>query len=487
MNEMRKIHANRQINDVFNIWNDLNSILIHGLLFNSLVLIYRENKTDRSDTWKKSHKLFDIQNETTVIKLFNEFIKFKTTSVKFYYQTDLNDEQNYFENVASNSASNSANTAFVENLVNDKNSEFENIIHNEFKNIDENISAARIKHGRGRIVKYSAKINQIVFNVYFVFDDINIFQSSSQFQAFQLKKIMKLFKKKNFEIIHRKNVFTNARIFNFRFVDKIKHFDINKTFEKSRLIIQIYNDMKKNLVLTQTPTIQRISQRLVVCLAAILQNDDVQLYLQNITQMYVQLKSSFNRDFYIRSSQEFIALLKINSDCIFKIIKPLYNVFETDNHWFVTYHNHHISKLDMMQSIYDFCLLYKSDPFGIVRLQIDDTLLLADNQFADAENEVIKSTKIMIKNRECLMKTKFIKFNNILIELIPKNNLVMTFDMQMSNIFFIKNLETLTISNRNIIHTELTFKNQYVAHWTKNVYIVSICQFETSFDLFSAV
>ena len=37
--------------------------------------------------------------------------------------------------------------------------------------------------------------------------------------------------------------------------------------------------MKKNLVLTQTFTIQRINQRLVVCLAAILQNGDVQLYL----------------------------------------------------------------------------------------------------------------------------------------------------------------------------------------------------------------
>ena len=117
-----------------------------------------------------------------------------------------------------------------------------------------------------------------------------------------------------------------------------------------------------------------------------------------------------------------------------------------------------------MQSIYDSCLLYKSDPFGIVKLQIDDTLLLVNNQFADAEDEVIKSAKIMIKNREYLTKTKFIKFNDILIELILKNNLMMTFDMQMFNIFFIKNLKTLTINNKNIIRTELTFKNQYVAH-----------------------
>ena len=141
----------------------------------------------------------------------------------------------------------------------------------------------------------------------------------------------------------------------------------------------------------------------------------------------------------------------------------------------------------MMQSIYDSCLLYKSDPFGIVRLQIDDTLLLADNQFADAEDEAIKSAKIMIKNRECLTKTKSIKFNGTLIELTPKGNLMMTPGMQVSNIFLIKNLEALTISSRSVIRTGLTSKNQYVAHRTKDAYIASICQPKTSFDLSSAV
>ena len=224
------------------------------------------------------------------------------TSIKSYYQTDLNDEQNYFKNVAPNSASDFANTAFVKDLVNDSNNRLKNTIRNQSENINEDTSAARIKHGRGRIMKYSASINQTVFNVCFVLDGIKISQSSSQFQTFRLKKIMKLLEKKMFEIVHHKNVFTNVRIFNFQFVDEIKHSDIDKTFEKSRLIIQTYNDMKKNLVLTQKFTIQQISQRLVVCLTAVLQNDDVQLYLQNIIQTYIQLKSSLNHDFYIKSS-----------------------------------------------------------------------------------------------------------------------------------------------------------------------------------------
>ena len=334
MDEMRKIHANRQINDVFNIWNGSNSTLIHGLPLNSLVLVYRESKTGRSGTWEEPHKLLDVQGETAVIELPNGLIKFRTTSVKSYYQTDLNDEQNYSENVAPNPAPDPANTAPVGNLADDKNSGSENTIHNKFENINENTSATRIKHGRGRIVKYSASINQTAPDVCFVFDGINIFQPSPQFQAFRLKEIMELLEKKVFEIIYHKNVFTNARIFNFRFVDEIKHPGIDKAFEKSRLIVQTYNDMKKDLVLTQTPTIQWINQRLVVCLAAVLQNGDVQLYLRDIIQTYVQSKSSLNRDFYIRPSQEFIALLKINPDCIFKIIKPLYGVSEAGNHFF---------------------------------------------------------------------------------------------------------------------------------------------------------
>jgi len=41
-----------------------------------------------------------------------------------------------------------------------------------------------------------------------------------------------------------------VRLFNSRFVDKIKNKETNKAFEKSRLIVQAYNNFKKELVLT---------------------------------------------------------------------------------------------------------------------------------------------------------------------------------------------------------------------------------------------
>ena len=41
-----------------------------------------------------------------------------------------------------------------------------------------------------------------------------------------------------------------VKLFNLQFINKIKNKGINKAFKKSRLIIQAYNNLKKELVLT---------------------------------------------------------------------------------------------------------------------------------------------------------------------------------------------------------------------------------------------
>jgi hypothetical protein len=68
--------------------------LIHELSLNSFVLIFREDKVfNQSETWKESFKLLSIQNESAIIEMSNESIKFRSISVKSYYQNDhANDE-----------------------------------------------------------------------------------------------------------------------------------------------------------------------------------------------------------------------------------------------------------------------------------------------------------------------------------------------------------------------------------------------------------
>jgi hypothetical protein len=61
-----------------------------------------------------------------------------------------------------------------------------------------------------------------------------------------------------FKIVKASEVPEEVRIFNSRFVDEIKLKD-DVLFMKSRLVVQAYNDNEKKLVLTQSPTIQRIS------------------------------------------------------------------------------------------------------------------------------------------------------------------------------------------------------------------------------------
>ena len=101
--------------------------------------------------------------------------------------------------------------------------------------------------------------------------------------------------------------------------------------------------------------------------------------------------------------------LGIGKNSILKVIKPLYGVPEAGNHWFTTYHNHHIKELGMNSSTYDLCLLWSNSPnyFGIVGLQTDDTLFLANTTFADAEQRQLEKAHFLAKEREQLTQSGF--------------------------------------------------------------------------------
>jgi hypothetical protein len=177
-----------------------------------------------------------------------------------------------------------------------------------------------IKRGRGRPRKYSASVVNVIFN---------IISADSSFISFRQKEIVELLEKDVFISVNKEDVSADVRIFSFRFVNEIKHSDTEKAFEKFRLVIQAFNDQNKTLVLTQSSIIQRVSQRLIICLAATL---SMHLYLRDITQAYVQSATSLNRDFYVQSLPKLIKLMRIFNDCILKVVKLLYGVSKAGNH-----------------------------------------------------------------------------------------------------------------------------------------------------------
>ena len=126
-------------------------------------------------------------------------------------------------------------------------------------------------------------------------------------------------------------------------MDEIKHLGTEKAFEKSRLVVQAYNDKGKDLILTQSPTIQRVSQRILLALTPTMLAKGMSLYLRDISQAYVQSNTYLSRDIFIRPPIE----LGLENGSILRVIKPLYGVPEAGNHWFNTYHQHYIKKLQI--------------------------------------------------------------------------------------------------------------------------------------------
>ena len=78
-------------------------------------------------------------------------------------------------------------------------------------------------------------------------------------------------------------------------VNKVKGKATDTLFEKSRLVIQGFNDDGKEFILTQSPTIQRASQRVIVALAPALIKNGMAVYLRDITQAYTQSETHLQR------------------------------------------------------------------------------------------------------------------------------------------------------------------------------------------------
>jgi len=71
---------------------------------------------------------------------------------------------------------------------------------------------------------------------------------------------------------------TNIRLFLSRFVDEVKYIGTNKVYKKLRLVIQVYGDKEKSIVLTQSLTIQRVSQRIQLSIKAMFLERRLLLY-----------------------------------------------------------------------------------------------------------------------------------------------------------------------------------------------------------------
>lgn len=265
-----------------------------------------------------------------------------------------------------------------------------------------------------------------------------------------------------FKLVPHDSIPPGTRIFGCRFVDDVKYKD-GLPYEKSRLVVQAHSDQGKMTVLTQAPTIQRPSQRLIVCLSRILGR---RLYLRDISMAYTQSTSELNRDFYVRAPAD----LNLGGG-LMKVVKPLYGVPEAGTHWFKTYHKHHTTKLGLTVSPFDACLMYSKD--AIVGLQVDDSLGGGTEEFMVQEDTKLQEAGLQAKPAQLIDKDIPLAFNGTTIELISAAYQV--FQRRQCN-----KIETIPLSSNEIDNqTRLA----YTSGRALGAYIASMTQPEASFAL----
>lgn len=109
----------------------------------------------------------------------------------------------------------------------------------------------------------------------------------------------------------------------------------------------------------------------------------------------------------------------------------------------------------MMESTYDFGILYtdgNDKGFGILDLQTDNTLILANNIFVTTKEKELKETKLLAKDREKLIFNTSIKFNIGYIRLADDNSLFLSQKRQCQCLYLviIKKLVDLVSSHGKI-------------------------------------
>lgn len=124
----------------------------------------------------------------------------------------------------------------------------------------------------------------------------------------------------------------------------------------------------------------------------------------------------------------------------------------------------------MTESTFDPCLLYNcsKEIFGVVGLQIDDTLFIGNKELATMEEKQLCLAKIEAKPRDMLAINSPITFNGGVI-IMENHSILLSQSSQYERI------KLLSIENGS--------KEEYVSQRARAAYVATTCQPEASFDL----
>ena len=460
MKELRRIAAERQIKDALNTRNGPITADVLSQPLQSEVMVWREK-----EGWQGPYKVAAIQGHNVIVDMVNGPVTFRSTVVKPYYRDDAG------EAPVLGTADGSANRP-----------------ENNITAVDEplRVPVQPRRRGRPRGSKNKPRSSAIVTETYMskkeeddwalaikLRDEGVITTPGAPFESSDIKEIDDLVGRGVFKFeLYDSNRHGGTRVFKSRMVREVKG-KTTKPYEKSRLVVQGFRDEEKVEILTQSPTIQRTSQRLILAVAPPLIAMGMSLDLRDITQAYPQAQTELARTILAELPAELKT--KYPEGTIIHVIKPLYGIAEAGVHWFTTYQGHHIRELGMSTSTYDPCLLVTTgngDDFGIVGIQTDDTLMIATSKFSALETKKLEEAAFRSKPKTTLSPDTPLEFNGC------------TLTMNSSGLTLTQKGQGAKIEPVNIKDKDR--QQRYVEQRARGAYIASICQPEAAFDLSTA-
>lgn len=440
MKEIAKLHAKRDVAEALRRRNGPRTDETLDTPIGENVWVWREHKG-----WSGPYRLLATNDQTCTVQLRRGPTNFRITSVKPYREDNGEEEEDGEHEDKSSSE------------------DIPEISADTTPPRERYIPPPRERHARERRLpaRYTFLTTKEMNNLELakkLRDEGTIRLLTPPFQQSRLDEAKALLGSGVFQVINREDIPTGARIFNSRFVDEIKNKGGGDPYEKSRWVIQAWGDNGKELILTEAPTIQRASQRLIICLAVIL---DRALCLRDISRAYTVAKTLLERDIFTKAPPGAGI-----GEVYLKVIRPLYGIPEAGTHWFRTYQKHHVVNLGLTTSPYDPCLLYSAD--AVVGLQTDDTLFTATEEYVAREEVERQKANLPAKPVQQLTDNQPIRFNGA--DIVKTTN-----GMDMRQTHHTKNLQTIVATG--------DINRQYLKQRAAGAYIASMTQPEASFWL----
>lgn len=136
-----------------------------------------------------------------------------------------------------------------------------------------------------------------------------------------------------FKTVCRGDIPRVANVLGGRFAHSIKNKDTKYDKYKARYIVQGHKDREKYKLVHTSTNLRQSSIRLITALTSVY---DFEVWMQHVTQAYLQSADKLLRDIYIRPPTD-LCLLEI---LLLKLQKPLYGLGESGDYWEVTMTRH---------------------------------------------------------------------------------------------------------------------------------------------------